>query len=121
MRKLLVANRSEIAIRIFRAATELVPEDKQTAREQFFSHRADLTRWIDLSIAQLRDMRDMLAREDAAAVEALVQTIAGERAKWLSGKLDDVGIPRPDMESMQDQTARLFFGGLASRQKKTKR
>jgi prephenate dehydrogenase len=112
--------RGKLAGAAFRAATELVPVDKQTAREQFFSHRVDLTRWIDLSIAQLRDMREMLAREDAAAVEVLVQTIADERAKWLSGKLDDEGMPHPDTESMQDQTARLFFGGLANRQKKTK-
>ncbi len=112
--------RGKLAGAIFRAATDIAPEDKQTAREQFFSHREDLTRWIDLSIAQLRDLRDMLMRQDAAALEALVQTIADERAKWLSGKLDDAGMPRPEMESMQDQTARMFFGGLAGRQKKTK-
>ena len=95
--------------------------DSNPDSTKFFSHRADLTRWIDLGIAQLRDLREMLAHEDAAAVEALVQTIADERAKWLSGKLDDEGLPRPNLESMQDQTARLFFGGLADRQKKTKR
>ncbi|MEW5719705.1 MAG: prephenate dehydrogenase dimerization domain-containing protein, partial [Chloroflexota bacterium] len=111
--------RGKLAGATFRAATEIVPEDKQAAREQFFSHREDLTRWIDLSIAQLRDLREMLARQDAATLETLVQTIADERAKWLSGKLDDAGMPRPEMESMQDQTARMFFGGLAGRQKKS--
>jgi prephenate dehydrogenase len=112
--------RAKLAGAAFRAATELVPEDKTTAREQFLSHRVDLTCWIDLSIAKLREMREMLAREDAAAVEALVQTIADERARWLSGRLDSEGIPPPDMESIQNQTARLFIGGLAARQKKTK-
>jgi prephenate dehydrogenase len=111
--------RGKLAGAAFRAATELVPEDKQTAREQFLSHRVDLTRWIDLSIAKLREMREMLAREDAAAVEALVQAIVDERAKWLSGKLDSDGIP-PEMESIQNQTARLFLGGLADRQRKIK-
>jgi prephenate dehydrogenase len=111
--------RGKLAGAAFRAATELVPEDKQTAREQFLSHRVDLTRWIDLSIAKLREMREMLAREDAAAVEALIQVIADERAKWLSGKLDNDGMP-PEMESIQNQTARLFLGGLADRQRKIK-
>jgi len=111
--------RGKLAGAAFRAATELVPEDKQTAREQFLSHRVDLTRWIDLSIAKLREMREMLAREDAAAVEALIQAIADERAKWLSGKLDSDGMP-PEMESIQNQTARLFLGGLADRQRKIK-
>jgi len=111
--------RGKLAGAAFRAATELVPEDKQTAREQFLSHRVDLTRWIDLSIAKLREMREMLAREDAAAVEALIQAIVDERAKWLSGKLDSDGMP-PEMESIQNQTARLFLGGLADRQRKIK-
>lgn len=112
--------RGKLAGAAFRTATELVPTDKQTAREQFLSHRADLTRWIDLNIVKLRELREILAREDAAALEALVQTIADERAKWLGGKFDDDGLPRPDMESIQNQTARLFLGGLADRQKKTK-
>jgi len=111
--------RGKLAGAAFRAATELVPEDKQTAREQFLSHRVDLTRWIDLSIAKLREMREMLAREDAAAVEALIQAIADERAKWLSGKLDSDGMS-PEMESIQNQTARLFLGGLTDRQRKIK-
>jgi prephenate dehydrogenase len=51
--------RGKLAGAAFRAATELVPEDKQAAREQFLTHRADLTRWVDLSIAQLRDMREV--------------------------------------------------------------
>ena len=112
--------RGKLAGAAFRIATDLVPEDKQTAREQFLSHQIDLTRWIDLTIAKLREMREMLTRGDAAAIEALVQTIADERGKWLSGKLDDAGMPRPDMESIQNQTARLFLGGLADRQKKRK-
>ena len=111
--------RGKLAGAAFRAATELVPVDKQTAREQFLSHRVDLTRWIDLSIAKLREMREMLAREDAAAVEALIQAIVDERAKWLSGKLDSDGMP-PEMESIQNQTARLFLGGLTDRQRKIK-
>jgi prephenate dehydrogenase len=110
--------RGKLAGAAFRAATELAPEDKQTAREEFFSHREDLTRWIDLTIAKLREMREMLGRDDTAAVEALVQTVGDERAKWLSGKLDDASTPEPERESIQSQTARLFLGGLANRQKK---
>jgi prephenate dehydrogenase len=112
--------RAKLAGAAFRVATETVPTDKQTAREQFLSHRNDLTRWIDLHIAKLRELRELLAREDAAALETLVQTIADERAKWLSGKFDEDGLPRPDMETIQNQTARLFLGGLAGKQKRAK-
>ncbi|MBM3128663.1 MAG: prephenate dehydrogenase/arogenate dehydrogenase family protein [Chloroflexi bacterium] len=112
--------RGKLAGAAFRVATELAPADKYTARAQFFSHRVDLTRWIDLNIAKLYELREVLAREDAAALESLVQTIADERAKWLSGKLDDDALPRPDTETIQNQTARLFLGGLADRRKKTK-
>jgi prephenate dehydrogenase len=112
--------RGKLAGAAFRVATELMPEDKRTAREQFLSHRTDLTRWIDLTIAQLREMREMLARADAAALETLVQTIVDERANWLSGKLDRETLPQPEMDSIRAQTAHLFLGGLADRQKKPK-
>lgn len=112
--------RGKLAGAAFRVVTELIPEDKQTAREQFLSHRTDLTYWIDLSIARLREMREMLAREDAAALETLIQTIVDERANWLSGKLDQDTLPYPGLESIQSQTARLFLGGLAERPRKPK-
>ena len=112
--------RGKLAGAAFRTVTELVPEDKQTARDQFLSHRTDLTRWVDVTIAKLRDLRGMLEREDAAALEALVQTITDERAKWQSGKLATDGLPSPAMENIQNQTARLFLGGLADRQRKIK-
>ncbi len=111
--------RGKLASASFRRMTDLVPEDKHTAREQFLAHREDLTRWLDLHIAQLREMRDALARQDAAAFETLVQTIADERARWLSGKLQSDGMPLPEMETFHNQTARLFLGGLTERQKRT--
>lgn len=112
--------RGKLAGANFRALTDLVPADKSTAREQFIAHRDDLTRWLDLHIAKLNELRDALARQDATTLEATVQTIADERARWLSGKLESDGMPRPEMETIQHQTARLFLGGLAERQRRIK-
>lgn len=112
--------RGKLAGATFRALTELAPTDQVTARAEFLAHRDDLMRWLDWHIAQVRVLRDALARQDAPALEAIVQTIADERARWLSGKLDSDGMPRPDMETLQHQTARLFLGGLADRQRRVK-
>jgi len=98
----------------YQAATGLAPQDGATAREQFLAHRVDLMRWIDTVIAELGELRGMIEREDASALEALVESIAEERAKWLGGKLDDVG-PSVNMQSIQFNPARLLIGGLADR------
>jgi prephenate dehydrogenase len=112
--------RGKLASADFRAATELVPLDDRTAREQFLAHRTDLVRWIDTIIEELRDLRGMCEREDADALKALIQSIAQERDKWLSGKLDASAAPAVEWESVQHSTARLFLGGLADRTPKRK-
>lgn len=111
--------RSKLASATFRAAMDLVPSDKHTARMQFLAHREDLTRWIDQSIAKLRELRTLLVTENAEALEALVQTIADERAKWQSGQLDRGALPAPDLQA-SSSFERLFLGGLSDRMKRPK-
>lgn len=103
-----------------RAATEFVPSDGKTAREQFLAHRADLVRLIDTVTAKLHDLRDMVEREDAAALETLIESINTKRDEWLSGNLDKSEATTAGVESMQSSTARLFLGGLANRTPKIK-
>jgi prephenate dehydrogenase len=101
----------------FRAATEPAPQDAKAAREQFLAHRADLLRWMDALSETLRALRGMVEREDATSLETLVENLAGERAKWLSGNLtgDAAAV---DWPAAQFSPARLFIGGLADRGKK---
>ncbi len=111
--------RAKLAGSDFRTVTNLVPADGKIAREQFLAHRTDLLRWIDAVMVELHELRDLFAREDADALAERVEAIAAERGKWLSGSYDETTAPA-DMESVQTSTARLFFGGLLDRPKKTK-
>ncbi|MBI5650478.1 MAG: prephenate dehydrogenase/arogenate dehydrogenase family protein [Chloroflexi bacterium] len=103
----------------FRAATELAPDDERAARAQFIAHRADLLRWIDATSEHLKHLRALIEREDAAALEALIKTIANERAKWLSGNLDATE-SSVDLNAAQFSPSRMFLGGLADVGKKRK-
>ena len=105
----------------FRALTELVPNDKQDARETFLTHQADLNRWIDLTIAKLEELRALAARGDAAALETVVEQIDIERNRWLSGKFDETDAPQTDWSEVRTSTARMFLGGLADRKPPAKR
>jgi prephenate dehydrogenase len=110
---------SKLAGADFRAATGVAPQDGSGAREQFLAHRADLTRWIDTLVNELGTLRGMLEREDAAAIEALVDSISIERARWLSGRAQTDDRP-VDWKSTQFNPAHLFIGGLADRTPKKK-
>ncbi len=103
----------------FRVATEIVSDDPKTAREQLLTHRQDLLRWLDVMGEQLQTVRQMIEREDAAGIEAMVKTVATERAKWQSGTLDE----NPSSVNWEDtklNPARMFLGGLADAGKKRK-
>lgn len=100
----------------YRAATDLMPPEAKSANEQFMAHRADLVRWVDTIIAELHDLRAILEREDAGALQARVQAAIEKREQWLSGKLEETSAPM-QFESMSNTTARMFLGGLADRGK----
>jgi hypothetical protein len=101
----------------FRTATDLAPADAKSAREQLLAHREDLIRWIDTVQARLVDLRGMLQRQDAKALEGLIENLTRERDRWLSGSLQDTGTP-VDWEAAQTGVARLFLGSLADRKQK---
>jgi prephenate dehydrogenase len=103
----------------YRTAVDLAPQDAKTAREQFLAHREDLVRWIDTLQVQLREMRGMVERGDAKAIESLVEKVSGEYDRWLSGNSDE-GAAKVDWQSAGGGIGRLFLGGLADRSKKTR-
>ncbi len=110
---------AQVAGATYRAATESAMEPPKTAREQFLAHRADLIRWIDTMINTLNEFRGLLGREDAAGIESLVEKLADERARWLSGGNRE-GTSAVDWQSATSGTAQLFLGGLARRGKNEK-
>ncbi|MGE5262332.1 MAG: prephenate dehydrogenase [Acidobacteriota bacterium] len=103
----------------FRTATDLTPQDAKTGREQFLAHRDDLLRWLDVIQEQLHDLRGMVERGDADGLEKLIESLSGEKDKWLSGNLEESGTS-VDWQSTQSSIGRIFLGGLADRGKRPK-
>jgi prephenate dehydrogenase len=107
---------AKLASSDFRTATEIVPVDDKSAREQVLAHRDDILRWMDLVADRLQSVREMLEKQDAAGLEAMFKTIAVERAKWLAGAVEEKS--QVDWDSTKMSPARLFLGGLADAGKK---
>ncbi len=105
---------SKVAGADYRTATGVAPTEGAAAHEQFLAHRTDLVRWIDAVSKELRDLREMLDRQDAAALEALVDAAAVERTRWLRGRQEDEGAST-DWQAVRLDPMRLFLGGLADR------
>lgn len=110
----------KLASNDLRVMTEIIPGDSKTAREQFLAHRTDLVRLIDTMTDKLKELRGMCQREDAAALEALVDSIGDKRDQWLAGQLDQSDLPQVNADTIQSSTARMFLGGLADRPAKRK-
>lgn len=109
--------RSKLASTDFRTATELAPSNPQAARDELMAHRQALIAWTDALIEKLTELRGMLERQDTAALESVIEKIASQRAKWLSGASAEDSVP-VDWDAAQFNVSRLFIGGLADRGKK---
>ena len=105
---------SKVAGADYRTATGVAPADAAAAREQFLAHRSDLVRWIDAVSKELHDLREMLDRQDAAALEALVDGAAVERTRWLRGRQEGEGAST-EWQAVRLDPMRLFLGGLTDR------
>lgn len=104
----------------FRTATDLLPPNGKTAREQFLAHRTDLVHWIDVTQQTLRELRGLLEGTDEQVLETLVENLNKERDRWLSGNLEENGPAVNWQEATQSSLSRLFLGGLADRGKKSR-
>jgi hypothetical protein len=108
---------AKLAGKNFRAATDLVPFDGATARDQFIAHRVDLIRWVVSIMQELATLRDVLDKQDAAALETTAKRIAEARIKWLSGAYDEE-TSSVNMDQARMNIGHLLFGSLADRGKK---
>lgn len=94
-------------------ATELAAHDPTTQRELMLAQRDHLQRWIDSTIQTLRELRGLLAQNDAGALDEWYSSMLDAREHWLAG---DVGAQAgPDLSELRSSTARMFLGGLATR------
>ncbi|MDE3091627.1 MAG: prephenate dehydrogenase/arogenate dehydrogenase family protein [Chloroflexota bacterium] len=112
---------SRVASADFHTATGLTPQSGASGSAEFIAHRADLIRWIDAVSAELNDLREMIDRKDEAALKTLVDALATERDRWLSGRQQDAGASVDLSAIPAFNPARLFLGGLVDRTPKPKK
>lgn len=94
-------------------ATRLAAGDASSMSQVLLSEREPLQIWIDLAVQTLREMKQLLAQNDAAALEHWTKTMQEAREQWLNNQ---VGVsPMTDMSEVRNSALRLFLGGLANR------
>ncbi len=107
-----------VAGRRYLEATALAARDPERQRDLVLHHREDLTRWIDVVIDTLKDIRGALQRGDAEHLDTLFGEMIDARAAWLQGQ--------SGMESEVDPSeykptlSHMLLGGLANRERKRK-
>ncbi len=94
-------------------ATELASRDPVSQREIVLTHREDLTRWIDKTFEALKELRGVISRGDAEALDAMFKQMVAAREEWIAG--ESKGVPTSEFDELQASPMRLFLGGLATR------
>ncbi|RRR75071.1 MAG: prephenate dehydrogenase/arogenate dehydrogenase family protein [Candidatus Viridilinea halotolerans] len=91
----------------FRDVSRLASGDPQMHRDILLTNRVALTRWIDAMLGFLVEMRDQLAANDSASIEALLQRTKEQRDTWLAsrpnlrpGEADFLQQPEPERPNL---------------------
>jgi prephenate dehydrogenase len=98
----------------FYSATDLATRQADSTAQIMLSQREPLQRWIDLYAAGLRDLKQLLVQNDAAALENWLKTAQTEREQWLADKVGDT-TAATDFSEVRSSALRMFVGGLATR------
>ncbi|MBI4670600.1 MAG: prephenate dehydrogenase [Chloroflexi bacterium] len=95
-------------------ATQLATREVKSTAQILHLQRAVLQLWIDQSVQTLRELKQLLAQDDPAALEKFLATAQEARRQWLA---DEVGAPSHavDLSEVKSGAARMFLGGLANR------
>lgn len=98
----------------FQDATRLAARDAASNARLMLSQREPLQGWIDQTIETLRDLKQLLAQNDAAALDKWVKTAQAAREQWLNNQVGTA--PQgADYSEVRSGALRLFLGGLATR------
>lgn len=95
-------------------ATELAAHEAASTAQVMLTQRAPLQLWIDLYIQNLRELKTLLAKNDAAALELWLKNAQEARTQWLNNEVG-VSTQVTDFSEVRSSAARLFLGGLATR------
>ncbi len=97
------------------ATAALVEADPAALR----ANRENALRYLDAALAELQALRQRLAADEAAAVDAALTQAAERRAAWLAerrqGNWEQLGMPAVKLPTSSGVMARLLVGGLFSK------
>jgi len=101
----------------FEAGTRLAGSQPADA---YVSNRENVLRWLDVLVASLGAVREVIVEGDEAALDQRLEQVWQERQEWLADrKLGDwTEGPRPEMPSRQGLLDTFFGGFLRQRPKK---
>ena len=105
---------SRLAATGFRDTSRLASGNPVMHRDICRTNRDNILRWLDTYIAQLTEMRELIAIEDAALEEAF-RRAKESRDAWLEHKGNEAAI---DIPSGGRQIKQMFFGDLRRKEKK---
>lgn len=98
----------------FFQATDLATREAASTAQVLLAQREPLALWLDLYVQSLRDLKNLLAQNDAAALEKWLKAAQAEREQWLLNKVGDTA-QAADFSEVRSGAARMFLGGLANR------
>lgn len=98
----------------FFTATELGTAEPASTAQVLLTQSAPLQNWIDLYAQTLRELKTLLARNDAAALEKWLKSGQEARAQWLSNQVG-ASTQTADFSEVRSGALRMFIGGLATR------
>lgn len=107
---------SKLASTDFFRATEPADGDPAALAETLLANREALVHWIDTGNAALLQLRELIARGDAKAMEAVLGKLRDTRLQWLTGETEGASVM--DSDELRNSTMRLFLGGLARERKR---
>ncbi len=95
-------------------ATDLATREAASTAQELIAQREPLSLWLDQYVQTMRELKNLLAQNDAAALEKWLKTAQGERDQWLFNKVGDTN-QGADFSEVRSGAARMFLGGLADR------
>jgi hypothetical protein len=95
-------------------ATELADGEPASTAQLLLTQRTPLSSWIDAYSQTLRELKTLLAQNDAAALETWLSAAQEARTQWLSNQVG-AEAPTTDYSELRSGALRMFIGGLATR------
>lgn len=98
----------------FFQATELATREPGSTAQVLLAQREPLSLWLDQYVQSLRELKNLLAQDDSAALEKWLKTAQTEREQWLLNKVGETS-QSVDFSEVRSGASRMFLGGLAGR------